>query len=109
MQTWKPDTCNCALVYDGKTSEIDVFTTKRCEDHSELDTKTELLPFVIAENQSANELYVKWTEEEINDNFAFIKQYKKSFKNLEILDPIRDLTPANAKLAFQAVLSLREV
>jgi hypothetical protein len=103
--TWKPDTCSCKLCYDNDFNIIESKSIK-CPNHSELDTVTELIPFVIAENQSANELYVNWTPEEIDSNLDLIDNYKKAFKEGKIVEPIRDLTPANARLAFQSRLDL---
>ena len=107
-QVWKPDTCKCIIITDENGAVLQTFkkhTTFKCPDHADLDTFLELYPYVIAENQSANELYINWTPEEIDENINFIKEYKETYD--KILDPIRDLKPADAKLAYSARLSLK--
>lgn len=104
---WKPDTCKCVIITDKSGAVIPSFKkniTTVCEDHLELDIKTELYPYVVSENQSANEMYKDWTKEEVSKHTDFIEEYKQNYKY--IADPIRDLTPENAKLAYSARRSL---
>lgn len=111
---WSPDTCKCKILYDQKSMQtLESHTNKdgkikktiRCEDHAELDLKTELLQFVTPENQSCNEFYTAWTEKELTANGDLITQYKKDFRNKIILEPIRGKSLEISKSSYALALA----
>jgi hypothetical protein len=97
---WKPDTCNCIILYDNKTFEIvDQYKNKKtipCKIHEELKGQ-DLLNFVIPENQTSNQFYQDWTEKEISENMDIIKEYKKVFIEVPDLIPIKNLSFVESK------------
>ena len=103
---WKPDTCNCVILYDGKTFEvIDQFKNKKtiaCKQHEELKGQ-DLLNFVIPENQTSNEFYLNFTPEEMEkpETQKLIREYKKVFTEVSNLDPIRNLSLTDSVKLFR--------
>lgn len=103
VQSWKPDTCKCTILYDQEFNFIESAKGKKsipCVDHAELKGQ-DIVNFVIAENQSANEFYQKWTNEEIEAHINDIKQYKRVFKEIPDLEPIRNLSYKASIQAFR--------
>jgi hypothetical protein len=108
---WRPDTCNCIILYDQpsatvlneittkpKKSKPKTFKTIPCKIHEEI-ILTDLLQFCINENQSANEFYKNWTEEDFKDpeSYKLIDEYKKVFVEVPSLEPIRNLSFIESK------------
>ena len=63
----------------------------------------DILNYVIVENQTANEFYKNWTKEEMEneDAFKLITEYKKSFIEVVDLEPIKELSFEDSKIALR--------
>ena len=96
VSQWKPDTCNCVILYDKDFNVLAEYKNKKtipCSNHAELEGQ-DLLNFVIPENQASNQFYINFTKEEMEkpETEQLIREYKKVFVEVFNLDPIIELS-----------------
>lgn len=96
---WKPDTCDCKIEYTNDYDLVKVWN--KCPMHEDI-IDSDIVSYLVAENQSANKFYINWSEQEINDNHDLIDQYKKDFKAGLIKNPPQELPLAQAKTEYLA-------
>ena len=93
---WRPDTCNCLIVFNQDTKTVIEDKCEVCPRHKHLKGDNILIENE-NENRSINTVYVGWLESEIKDNIDAILEYKALWKQQKITIPLRQQPPTFLK------------